>query len=70
MVYLSLMWTTIFCAAFGIWIWYGQILAFHMLILGIVVTGMTFEIADRTRTARDEDAERTPKLPKRNSVAP
>jgi hypothetical protein len=49
MVYLSLMWTTIFCAAFGIWIWYGQILAFHMLILGIVVTGMTFEIADRTR---------------------
>jgi hypothetical protein len=49
MVYLSLMWTTIFCAAFGIWIWYGQILAFHMLILGIAVTGMTFEIADRTR---------------------
>jgi hypothetical protein len=39
MVYLSLMWTTIFCAAFGIWIWYGQILA----------TGMMFEIADRTR---------------------
>ena len=27
----------------------GQILAFHMLILGIAVTGMTFEIADRTR---------------------
>ena len=49
MVYLSLMWTTIFCAAFGILIWYGQILAFHMLILGIAVTGMMFEIADRTR---------------------
>jgi hypothetical protein len=47
MVYLSLMWTAIFCAAFGIWIWYGQILAFHMLILGIAITGMTFEIADR-----------------------
>ena len=31
MVYLSVMWTTIFCAAFGIWIWYGPILAFHML---------------------------------------
>jgi len=44
MVYLSLMWTTIFCAAFGIWIWYGQILAIHMLILGIAVTGMTFEM--------------------------
>ena len=49
MVYLSLMWTTIFCAAFGIWIWYGQILAIHMLMLGIAVTGMTFEIADRAR---------------------
>jgi len=49
MVYLSLMWTTIFCAAFGIWIWYGQILAFHMLILGIAVTGMMFEITNRTR---------------------
>ena len=49
MVYLSLMWTTIFCAAFGIWIWYGPILAVHMLFLGIAVTGMTFEIADRTR---------------------
>jgi hypothetical protein len=49
MVYLSLMWTTIFCAAFGIWIWYGQILALHMLTLGIAVTGMTFDISDRTR---------------------
>jgi hypothetical protein len=70
MVYLSLMWTTIFCAAFGIWIWYGQILAFHMLSLGIAVTGMTFEIADRTRRREDEDSERSPKLPKRISVAP
>ena len=69
MVYLSLMWTIIFCDAFRIWNWYGQILAFHMLFLGIAVTGMTFEIADRT-TARDEDSERSPKLPKRISVAP
>jgi hypothetical protein len=49
MIYLSLMWTTIFYAAFGIWIWYGQILAINMLVLGIAVTGMTFEIAARTR---------------------
>ena len=49
MDYLSLMWTTICCAACGIWVWYSPILAFHMLILGIAVTGMTFEIADRTR---------------------
>ena len=49
MVYLSVMWTTIFCAAFGIWIWYGPILAFHMLILGVAITGMTFEIPDRIR---------------------
>jgi hypothetical protein len=41
-----------------------------MLILGIAVTGMTFEIADRTRRREDEDSERSPKLPKRISVAP
>jgi len=70
MVYLSLMWTTIFCAAFGIWIWYGQILAFHMLILGIVVTGITFEIADRTRRRAMKIESVSPKLPKRISVAP
>src|SRR6478752_249898 len=49
MVYLSFMWTTIFCAALGMWIWYAPILAFHMLVLGVAITGMTFEIADRTR---------------------
>ena len=49
MVYISIISTTIFCAAFGMWIWYVQTFAFHMLILGIVVTGMTLEIADRTR---------------------
>jgi hypothetical protein len=49
MTYLWLMWTTIFCAAFGMWFWYGQIIAFHLLILGIAVTGMTFERAARTR---------------------
>ena len=70
MVYLSLMWTTIFCAAFGIWIWYGQILAFHILILGIAVTGMTFEIADRTRRRAMKIESVSPKLPKRISVAP
>ena len=70
MVYLSLMWTTIFCAGFGIWIWYGPILAVHMLFLGIAVTGMTFEIADRTRRRAMKIESVSPKLAKRISVAP
>jgi hypothetical protein len=63
------MWTTIFCAAFGIWIWYGQILAFHMLILGIAVWGMTFEISDRTRR-RVMKIQSVRPIPKRIGVAP
>jgi hypothetical protein len=70
MVYLSLMWTTIFCAAFGIWIWYGQIFAFHMLILGIAITGMTFEIADGTRRRAMKIQSVHPSFQKRISVAP
>jgi hypothetical protein len=49
MIYLCLMWTTIFCAIFGMWFWYGQIIAFHLLVVGVAVTGMTFESAWRTQ---------------------
>jgi hypothetical protein len=46
MLYLSVMWTTIFCAAAGVWMWYGAIVVAHMLIaLGFVVTGLTFNRA-------------------------
>lgn len=29
MIYLSAMWTTIFCAAFGVWYWYGELILAH-----------------------------------------
>jgi hypothetical protein len=70
MVYLSLMWTTILCAAFGIWIWYGQILAINMLMLGIAVTGMTFEIADRTRQRATKIRSVRPSSPKALALRP
>lgn len=70
MVYLSVMWTTIFCAAFGIWIWYGPILAFHMLILGVAITGMTFEIADRTRQRAMKSQSVSPSFPSELALRP
>ncbi len=48
MAYLSVMWTTIFCTAFGAWYWYGELILAHMLvILGIAMTGLTFAQASR-----------------------
>ena len=48
MVYLSVMWTTIFCAVFGLWYWYEQLIIGHVLVvLGIVVTTITFSRAPR-----------------------
>ena len=52
MVYLSVMWTAIFCAAAGIWFWYGPILAVHLLVaVGFLITGLTFHAADRSALA-------------------
>lgn len=43
MVYLSLMWTTIFCLAFGAWSYYGELIIGHVLFaLGVVVTTVIF----------------------------
>ena len=48
MVYLSIMWTTIFCAGFGRWMWYGELVSAHVLVIfGIVVTSVTFSRAAR-----------------------
>lgn len=48
MTYLSVMWTAIFCAAFGRWYWYGELITAHMLIvLGSGITGVTFAQASR-----------------------
>ena len=46
MVYLSVMWSTIFCAAAGAWFWYGEVVVAHLLVAaGFVVTGLTFRAA-------------------------
>jgi hypothetical protein len=51
MLYLSVMWTTIFCAAAGAWIWYGEIVVAHLLVAaGFVVTGLTFRAASPAKT--------------------
>ncbi len=57
MVLLSIMWTTIFCAGAGAWLWYGELIVLHLLIAaGIVVTGVTFRRANRTVGHRDHPA--------------
>ncbi len=48
MLYLSIMWTTIFCAAAGVWVWYGAIIVVHLLIAaGFLTTGLTFHTVGR-----------------------
>lgn len=56
MVYLSLMWTTIFCAGFGFWAVYGQLILFHVLFaLGLTFTGFTFFSAPNARRRSHRD---------------
>lgn len=46
MTSLGMMWTIIFCAGTGAWLWYGQLVVFHILVaLGIVATGAAFQRA-------------------------
>lgn len=48
MVYLSVMWTAIFCAAGGLWFLYGEIVIAHVLLAtGVLITGQTFRQAGR-----------------------
>jgi len=54
---LALMWTTIVCAGAGLWFWYGELVAAHLLVaLGILVTDATFRSARRSGTYRDHPA--------------
>jgi fatty-acid desaturase len=58
MAFLSMMWTTIFCAFAGAWIWYGELMVGHLLVaLGFLVTGITFHRANSTATYRDQPRE-------------
>lgn len=53
-IYLSLVWTAIFCAAAGAWFWFGELIVVHILIAsGFLVTGWTFENAKRAMIYRD-----------------
>ncbi len=54
MVYLSIMWTTLFCAGAGAWFWYGELILLHVLVaFGVLATGLTFHGASRAGTYRD-----------------
>ncbi|MBC6439099.1 MAG: hypothetical protein GDA49_01510 [Rhodospirillales bacterium] len=59
---LAMMWTAIFCAATGAWLWYGELIVGHILVAaGFIITGMTFRNATkgtqrRVATHRDQPA--------------
>ena len=51
MMYLGMMWTVIFCAGTGAWLWFGQLVVLHLLVaLGPLVTGLTFRSANDERS--------------------
>lgn len=59
MIYSAIMWTTIFCAAFGLWFWYGEFIIAHMLVvLGFVLTSITFTSAERAAMTTKSIGER------------
>ena len=50
MLILSVMWSTIFCLSTTAWVWYGELVVGHVLvILGIAVTAMTFRAASEKK---------------------
>jgi len=52
MATLSFMWTAIFCASTGAWLWYGELVVAHvLLVLGLIATTATFQSAKRRTTA-------------------
>lgn len=58
MLFLSVMWTTIFSATAGAWAIYGELMVGHVLIaFGFMVTGVTFHRASQVATYRDCPAE-------------
>lgn len=50
-VYLGLMWTTLFCAAAGAWVWFGELVVVHVLMAaGTLITGWVFKSAGEANT--------------------
>ena len=57
MVFLSLMWTTIFTTSASLWLWDGELLTGHLLVaLGVALTGSTFQLADKKSVHREVTA--------------
>lgn len=53
MLFLSVMWTNIFCVSAGAWIWYGELIVFHVAVVaGILVTGVVFRQASKAMPYR------------------
>jgi hypothetical protein len=52
---LGMMWTTIFCLGTSAWLYYGELMAFHLLLaFGALATGLTFRsAAKQAKTHRD-----------------
>ncbi len=54
MFFLSLMWTTVFCAALGSFLFWGELVLGHALLLtAVVITSLTFYSAAKPVSARD-----------------
>jgi hypothetical protein len=46
MTVLNIMWTAIFCMAFGAWLYYSELIAVHLLLAaGTLITGAILERA-------------------------
>ena len=53
MVFLSVMWTTVFCLAIGSYAYWGELLLAHVaLATGVIITGLTFRQVNKN-THRD-----------------
>ena len=56
MVYLSLMWTAIFCASAGVWFLAGELIVAHLLLLsGVFITAFTFRSARKRSPATSSE---------------
>jgi hypothetical protein len=53
MLFLSVMWTNIFCFGAGAWLWYGELIVLHVLVAaGGIMTGLVFQQASMTSAYR------------------
>lgn len=53
MVFLSVMWSTVFCVAIGSYVYWGELVLGHIaLAIGVLITGLTFRQVKK-RSHRD-----------------